>query len=169
VQVMPFETITDEETGAQTNTPWTTQDFLSRTNLSVSETFRRAMSPEYVYGTYDGTEQGRFLIFVVRPNFFEAAFSSTLRWETDMYSDVRTLLALPDITTNNSNEVQQSTTQQTASGFIDVVVNNTPARGIPQENGEYALLWSMPHNGVVVVAHSKDALAALQTELLARQ
>ena len=124
--------------------------FLTLINAHTPPEILRTLKPEYMFGmqNYDGNQS--FLILKV--GSYENAFSGMLAWEIDMWSDFKSLFALPTIVP--SGQIKGIETAK----FQDAIYSNKDSRVVKDASGNILFLYSIIDKNTIVITTSADTL-----------
>ncbi len=143
----------------------TASDALKYTGIRAPDTLVRALSDDWMLGTYTDTSGNKSGFVVVTVNYFQNAFAAMLQWENIMPDDLKQYFYH-----NTPADITSSSTTPTANGvisgsFIDRIIKNKDVREFVTSNGQILFLYSFIDNNKLVITSSESTLTEILTRL----
>lgn len=137
--------ITKDEAGTKTDA--TTADVLSRLDFRVPDNLARSFGPRFMFGFINTVENAKSGIIILRPAFYEIAFSGMLKWESgSLIKDTYEILT----GSAPSDDILQKK-------FEDSVINNQDSRIIKNESGDIVMIYGFPDSDTIIMAGNVSA------------
>lgn len=169
---------TVDENGVKKIIPANT--FINAFNTQIPESFLRTTLPRFMFGYQSREVNVPFII--LKTDFYQNAVTGMLKWEKNIYEDLKDYFIIPktDIADNSeiSTSTQVSSTTQTSDLFFktpkfsDQIINNKDTRIIKDDNGQIILLYSFIDNQTLIITSSpetfKDILNKISNQIYTR-
>ncbi|MFA6227489.1 MAG: hypothetical protein WC631_03385 [Candidatus Paceibacterota bacterium] len=121
----------------------------------------RTLKPEYMFGMHNFNGNQRFLILKV--GSYENSFSGMLAWETNLWSDFKTLFALPTIIQSGQIKGIEIAT------FQDAIYSNKDSRVVKNSSGNIMFLYSIIDKDTIVITTNTKTLNEIISRSLKAQ
>lgn len=140
----------------------------------------RNLNDNMLLAVHELTKNEPFLMFTAA--HYDIVFKNMFEWEDTMQSDLAPLFgpALELVeTTSFSTETTTGTSSATSTPvrttsftpihvFEDIVIANTPTRGVRNKRDEVVLVWSMPDDNTVIITSNETTMRTLLERIAAR-
>jgi hypothetical protein len=107
---------------------------------------------------------GKARFIVLKTSYYANAFSGMLKWEKNIYSDLKNILDLK----NESFETTGTTTDSYSlktSMFYDGIISNRDSRILRDGQNKTLLIYSFIDNETLVIASNENLLKTLTQKL----
>lgn len=136
-------------------------DFVSIANISAPGSFIRAVSEDYMLGTYqkgDGTGKAHSFL-ILKATDYNRAFAGMLEWEKTMLYDLFPLFHI-DISGDNKYLLDKP--------FGDIIIDNKDARILYDKNGNDLMYYIFLNKDMLIITDSKEAIKEIGNRLMAK-
>lgn len=120
--------------------------FMKAVDIAPPSGFPRQVAEEFFFGFLVEKPSEPILVFPVL--FFENAVSEMFKWEGTLFENLRGIFNITETPLRDSS--RQNTL--TNSMFEDVLIQNTDARAVINEGGEYILIYSFVDRKTLLIA-----------------
>ncbi len=140
--------------------PITGRGLLESLDIYVPSELARSLKNDFAIGSMGG--KARFI--VLKTSYYANAFSGMLKWEKNIYSDLKNILDLK----NESFETTGTTTDSYSlktSMFYDGIISNRDSRILRDGQNKTLLIYSFIDNETLVIASNENLLKTLTQKL----
>ncbi len=121
----------------------------------VESSFIRALHPEHMFGSVEGTTRVPFLI--IRSTNFDVAFAGMLSWEQTISEDLSPFFGTPVTKTATLKTASSPTTAH----FVDALTTNRSIRILYDELGDERIVYAFVNKELIVITTSTEALSTI--------
>lgn len=138
----------------------TGRTLLESLNIYVPSELARSLKNDFAIGSMGGN--ARFIILKI--SYYANAFSGMLKWEKNIYKDLKNILGLK----NESFEVTGTTTSSynlKTSMFYDGIISNRDSRILRDGQDKTLLVYSFIDNETLVITSNENLLKVITQKL----